>query len=249
MTAAIAPGFAHAILHPEATVPNGLINPDGVAATKRFDVYRNNVVVSLIEALRATFPVIEKLLGADNFRILAGEFLRAHPPHSPVLSGYGGAMPVFLATYPHTNSLGYLPDIARLELALVRSYHAADAAPLAAEALQAIPPDRLLRSRLRLAPAVRLIRSDWPIHAIWRFNTEEDAPKPTMAAEEVLVVRPGFDPRPRLLPIGGGALLKAVLEDAPLDTALEAAPAVDFAELLGILLQENALMAIEGPSP
>ena len=60
--------FQAAMLDPAAPVPTGLVNPDGAAASKRFDVYRNNVAVSLSDALEAAFPVVRKLVGDEFFR-------------------------------------------------------------------------------------------------------------------------------------------------------------------------------------
>jgi hypothetical protein len=39
-------GFATALLDPARPAPEGLVNPFGGPAGKRFDVYRNNVAVS-----------------------------------------------------------------------------------------------------------------------------------------------------------------------------------------------------------
>ncbi len=240
--------FRRALLDPSQPRPDGLTDGAGLAAGRRFDVYRNNVAVSLTEALEVAFPVIRKLLGDENFRILAGVFLRQHPPNSPLMMHYGTAMPAFLTGFEPTSSLQYLPDVARLELAMRASYHASDASPIDPSALQSMPPDQLMASHLHLAPALRLIRSRWPVHAIWRFNTEDDAPKPAMAAEDVLVLRPGLDPEPYLLPPGGGAFIDAILAGSPLGQAFEAAatktPEFDLGQTLAILIAGKALTQI-----
>ena len=85
--------FLPALLDPKSTVPVGLTDAAGHAAGSRFDVYRNNVSVSLTEALATGFPVIEKLVGEAFFTAMAGVFLRAHPPRSPVLARWGDAFP------------------------------------------------------------------------------------------------------------------------------------------------------------
>ncbi len=227
--------FRQAILDPEASRPVGLSDGKGQAAGRRFDVYRNNVAVSLSEALEAAFPVIRKLVGSENFKILAGSFLRQHPPSSPLMMFYGSEMPGFLSRFGPTSATAYLPDVARLELAIRESYHAEDSVPADPAALQSLSPEDLMRTRLGLAPSLRLVRSDWPVHAIWTFNTEPGAPKPRMAAEDVIVLRPDLDPIPHLLPTGGGAFIAALLSGSPLGPALEAVSNADDFELTAVL--------------
>jgi hypothetical protein len=234
--------FAAALLDPGRAVPEGLLAPDGSPAGRRFSVYRNNVAVSLTEALATAFPVLAKLLGEANFRGLAGLYLRAHPPASPVLMLYGERMPAFLAGLPQVAHLPYLPDIARLEQALREAYHAADAMPLSGAALAALPPERLLAARLRLHPAVRVVASDWPIHGIWRRNSVAGAPKPEMRAETVLVTRPDLDPVQTLLPEGAAAFLAALAGGATLGAAIEAGgEAFDVTATLPLLIAAGAL--------
>ena len=118
--------FIKAVFDAELDTPEGLCNPEGTPATKRFSVYRNNVAASLTEALEVTFPTVQKLVGEAFFKAMAGVFLRQHPPDSPLLMQYGTKMPDFLARFEPVIHLGYLPDVARIELALTQSYHGAD---------------------------------------------------------------------------------------------------------------------------
>lgn len=72
--------FITAVLDPMIDTPQGLVDPNGNPAGKRFDVYRNNVVASLSDALGVAFPVVQKLVGDEFFRAMAGVYLRQHPP-------------------------------------------------------------------------------------------------------------------------------------------------------------------------
>lgn len=242
--------FRTALLDPAAAVPAGLTGPAGGPATRRFAVYRNNVAVSLTEALEAGFPVLRKLLGVEFFAAMAGVFLRAHPPRSPLMMHYGAEMPAFLETFAPVAHLPYLPDIARLELALRGSYHAADARPLRAEAVAALPPDRLAAARLRLAPSLRLVRSAWPIHAIWSANTGNapdhdpvhDKRGTGSGAQDVAVLRPALDPVPHLLPDGAGAILAALMAGTALGEAAGIGPEAALPPLLMLLLSQGAII-------
>ncbi len=59
--------FAAALLDLERPIPAGLIGPDGRPSTRRFNVYRNNVVASLTRVLGAAFPVTVRIVGEEFF--------------------------------------------------------------------------------------------------------------------------------------------------------------------------------------
>lgn len=232
-----------ALLDPETTPP-GLTGPMGTPAIRRFDVYRNNVMSSLVQAMRDGFPVIRRLVGEDFFAATATAFIRAHPPDSPVLQTYGAAFPAFLETFPPAQSLPYLADTARLELALRRAYHAADAAPVDPRVLN--QPD-IDRARLTLAPATQVLASPYPIHAIWRANMDPNAPKPTSGAQSVLVTRADWDPLPEPIPAAEARFVTALFTH-PLGDAAERAGDLDLAAALTRLIARKAIINVEVPA-
>ncbi len=236
-------GFMNALLNSDLPVPEGLIDSMGRPAGRRFSVYRNNVAGSLTEALRASFPVLEKLLGAEYFAALAGVFLRAHPPTSRMMMLYGTEMPAFLEGFAPLAHLPYLADVARLEQARREAYHASDSTVDAAAL--AIAPERFLAARLVLAPPVRVIRSRCPVVSIWRANAE-DGPAPVMQAEDALVLRNGYDPSVHLLPQGGAAFVAALQAGKTVEAGMDAAgDAFDLAAMLALLIGNNGIAALE----
>lgn len=236
--------FRAALLDPTSPPLDGVCNPDGTQATKRFDVYRNNVAVSLTEALETAFPVVHKLVGDDFFRAMAGVYLRAHPPKSPVMMFYGDEMPEFLAGFGPAQSVPYLPDVARLELALRQSYHAADAPPLAPDALAQIPPDALPDVTFTFAPSVQLIASRFPLQSIWAANTGGGEIAKT--AQPALVTRPDFDPVVDALTQDQAAVAQALISGEPLAKALRlGGVGFDIGPLMGLFLSRNALISLK----
>jgi len=241
--------FTRAMMDASLPVPDGLSDAQNRPAGSRFNVYRNNIAVSLAEAMHTAFPVIAKLLGKENMDGLSGLYLRAHPPSSPLMMFYGEHFPAFLASLEQLNHLGYLPDVARLELALRRAYHAADTSPIAADTLANISPDLLMQSQITLAPSVQVIPSAWPISDIWYFNTTTDAPKPKAEAQDVLITRPEFDPIPHALPAGGASWISALLQGTRFGDAHEATlnttPEFDLGATLTLLLQGGAIINLD----
>ena len=231
----------------EAEFATALMDPAYPVRTRmshRFAIYRNNIAVGLTEALRAGFPVVEKLVGPRFFATMAGVFLRQHPPQGRIMMLYGAALPQFLEQFPPVAAYPYLADVARLEQALRESYHATDSTALRGEDLAALPEPVLLGARITLAPALRLIRSPWPILAIWQA-TVDVGPQPAGGAQDVIVLRHDYDPHPHILPAGGAVLIEHLLNGATLGAALSAAgPELDLTAILTLLLNRGAITGV-----
>src|ERR1700756_534387 len=90
--------FAGALLDTEHPIPCG-ITAHNAAPTRRFAVYRNNVVAGLVKALKSRFPVVKKIVGQEVFAAMARVFVAERPPRSPVLAIYGDEFAAFIAAF------------------------------------------------------------------------------------------------------------------------------------------------------
>jgi hypothetical protein len=234
--------FSCALLDPERATPDCVADVNGKTATARFNVYRNNVTFSLIEALASIYPAVQRITGAEFFRAMARFHVRANPPRSPLLFEYGRDFPDFIERHEYAQSLPWLADVARIERAWLDCYHAADAEPLSAAALASVPVERLAKLVFLPHPAVRIVRSGFPSVSIFAGNRDEERISPVHAVdrEDALITRPGQDVAVRHLPAGGAAFLTRLIEGAPLavavSLALEVAPGFDLpANIAGML--------------
>ena len=212
-------------MDPTCPTPDGVTGPRGKGAVKRYNVYRNNVTVSLIDSLAAIYPAIQRITGVEFFRAMARFHVRATPPTSPLLFEYGRDFPAFIASYEYAQDMPWLADIARIERAWLDAYHAADATPLPAAALAEVPADRLGEIIFRVHPATRIVRSAYPAVAIFAMN-RADGPVTSLksnAAEDALITRPNMEVDVRLLPPGNASFLASLIDGATLaETASEA---------------------------
>jgi hypothetical protein len=221
--------FAAALLDPARVAPPGLRAWNGSDVAARLAVHRNNVLMSLVQALAEAFPVVQRLVGDEFFRAMAGVFVRAHPPRSPVLAEYGEGFADWLAAFEPAASLPYLPDMARLERACLRAYHAADVAPLAAGTIarHLAAPEQLAQARLRLHPSVCAIASDWSVISLWAAHqlASDDAVAhvATDRAEAALVLRDGDAVLVLPAARAQAAFVHALEARQPLGLAIEAA--------------------------
>lgn len=243
--------FAAALLDPARPAPAGLTSWNGSDPAQRFAVYRNNVTVSLIDALADTFPVVQALVGVDFFRTMAREFARQSPPASPVLAWYGDEFPAFVAGFAPAAGVPYLADVARLEYARVLAFHAADAAPVAADSVAALlaEPATLPGLAVRFVPACSLLRARWAIASLWAAHQTDDAADnlsriDPATPENALVCRRGLTVEVRALAAGDAAFAAALMAGATLGEAVvrgAGEPGFDLAGALGLLLAAEAI--------
>lgn len=240
--------FGKSLLDPSTPAPRNLQGPHNGPVGNRFNVYRNNVVLGLTNALAESFPVIRKLLGERSFRDVANIFVRAHPPNSPLMMFYGSDFPTFLTTFQPLAHLPYLADTARLEFARRECFHAADAKPIAPEKLGEIAEHALPLTRLHLHPSMRLITSPYPIFSIWRYNMSDDQSPLPAHGEDVLIARPFAEVEMRVLPAGAIAFLTALGHGKNLEKSIESgtktAPDFDPIAQLSGLLAANLIIEI-----
>jgi hypothetical protein len=207
-------------------MPNGLVGPDGEPDPKRFAVYRNNVVISLIEALEDAFPAVHRIVGVDFFRAMARGYVMVQPPRSPIMLDYGAGFPDFIRGFESAAGLPYLEDVARIERAWTEAYHAPEASPIDPSVFCAVTPDQLPAMQLELHPSLRLIRSRFPALTIWQMNVADGVPAAVDLAaggEDALIVRPAADVEVRLIPEGSLEFIQALSDGMPVLAALEEA--------------------------
>jgi hypothetical protein len=244
-----AAAFASALLNPGSETPAVVTGPPGRAAVKRYNVYRNNVTASLIEALAAAYPAVQRITGVEFFRAMARSHLRASPPTSPLLFEYGRDFPAFIETYEYACAMPWLADTARIERAWLDAYHAADAEPLSAATLGSVPPERLADLVLVAHPASRIVRSHFSVVTIFAAN-RDDAPVGHIDAsvpEDALITRPDLDVVVRHLPPGSAVFLASLIAGRPLGEAaalaIDTSPAFDIASSIAGMIEAGAFTA------
>ena len=244
--------FAIALLDPERPTPNGIVGPDGELSPRRFSIYRNNVVVGLTEILNDAFPAVRRLVGSEFFDAMAGVYVRADPPRSPILLGYGGGFPAFIETFSPAASVPYLADVARIEWAWKEAYHAEDASSLSASAFGEIPMEALPGIHLQFHPSLRVVCSSMPALTIWRMNVADGVPGPVTfdgEGEDVLVIRPTVTVEVRSLPPGAIDFIGALRDGRSVLEATEATvardPRFDLSANIAGLIEAGAFVGYE----
>lgn len=197
-------------------------------AVERLEVYANAYFARLLEVLGDDYAALAAALGPEAFHDLVAIYLIAHPPSHPSLRFAGARLADLLegdpAAAPFRARCPCAADLARLEWALAHAFDAADAAPLAREALVRVAPERWPGLRLRFHPSAQLLRVDWPVHALRAaFERGEPAPPAERGRRALCVWRRDEGVRYRALDPLEADLLEAALAGAPFEALCERA--------------------------
>lgn len=234
--------IARSILADRPEALAAIVREDGLAFDKRLQVYRNNTIISLTEALRATYPVVAALVGEKFFGFAAKAFISGDPPQAPRLAEYGGGFAAFLAALESARTLPYLADVAALEWAMNEAHHALDDVALTPQDLSTVPQENAPSIVLELRRSCRLLQSKYRIDRLWQAH-QPGGSLQDLAIDgdcHLLVYRPQDDVEMMTLDAVGFALLSRIGEGATLEAAYETAagidPVFDLSGALGIHL-------------
>lgn len=200
---------------------------------RRLAVYRTNARENFLAALEAAFPLLQALMGHDEFRAMAWAFQRSCPPRSGNQFHCGERLAGFLATHLAGTADAELAEVAGFEWLIQEVMVAADSAErFDFGQLAAIPAAQHGALRFCFHPAVRLYTAGLPLFALWQASQQDgtvaQAPLATTADPEALLIRrSGEGVVLHRLDLAEFRFLAALIEDASLEAAVWRASTVD----------------------
>jgi hypothetical protein len=231
-------------IEPYASAVASLIE-DGepLDAIKRLEIYKGMYFQRLLSVFNEDFPATAAVLGVDVFREAVENYLHEYPPTQPSVYFAGRSFAEFLGRHPSRQQWPFIHELARLERALLDSFHAPDADTLAAHTMRAIAPSRWPEVEMRLHPGSILLEFQWQVSALLRtVCTGGQWSAPPFLKETVLVYRDkAGDVSYRTLESTEAAALAAAARGATFASICEAAAPVveetaNAANILGAML-------------
>lgn len=179
-------------LHGTADAPTDFAVETSLPAAARLAVYRHNSRSFFDGALRSTYPVVERRVGADYFQQLSVHYRRAYPSTRGDLHWVGQRFPAFLQSHLADSPYAWLAELAALEWAIAAAAVAPDSARVGLEGLRGVAPEHLSAVRFRLIPSLATVEASVPVLTVWRANQSGVASVPvdlSSGGECVLVYR------------------------------------------------------------
>jgi hypothetical protein len=187
-------------------------------------VYRNTIISGAVEALRANYPVVEQIIGAEMFEHVAVDFGSTCPPREAVLALYGAEFADWLLAQKWIEDLPYLPDVARVERLHITSLFAPDEERMSRDEGRHF--SKIAGATLRVHPAASFAWLSTPAMSIWLAHQEPIASNiaPEWKGEGALFARPEpFTLHAARIGRAAHRLLAGLRLGEPLEVSLEAA--------------------------
>jgi hypothetical protein len=233
------------------------LRDDAARGGQGLAAYRGNAAAIAERALTAAYPTMQQLIGDASFDALARAFWHRHPPSRGDLAHWGGDLAAFVEADAQLAGEPYLADVARLEWAVHRIEHAADA-PAVPDGLPLLATTDPALLTLQFQHDAQLLRSRWPVASLWhahRADANERAAAvraawATQRGECAWVWRNGWQAAVRVVVEAEADFLQIASGGGSLGAALEAAgDAFDFAAWLGEAITRHTLVAVRTAAP
>lgn len=135
---------------------------------RRIEIYTSGYRLRLIEALTTDYPVLNTMLGAEDFAALASDYIDAHPSRHFSLRWFGQSLAQFLTRVAAYRARPLLAELARFEWTLGEAFDAADADSINLEDIARLPASAWPELRVVMHPSVRQLSLGSLVPGHWR---------------------------------------------------------------------------------
>ncbi len=154
-------------LAPERNCLGFIMDTPPILKCERLDIYAEAYFTRLLESFTADFEIIFKVVGEDVFSKLTADYLKAFPSTVPNISEVGSHMEVFLLGHEYSEDLPFLPELGRLEWAVIQTFYADEVPNLDGDSIKNIPESSWQNAEFVIDPAVQLFEGKWPVDQLW----------------------------------------------------------------------------------
>jgi hypothetical protein len=164
------------LLRGDRDVEAQVVGTQRVPVETRLGIYRHAYAARLVDALRANYPAMAKLLGEGQFDELGHAYVASHDSHFFSVRQYGNEFSSAMPT-------DFLQELARWEWTIADVFDAADAAPVMAASLVGIAPEQWSDLHFSFHPSARRLTLVTNAPQVWKALTD-DAEPPAPASLE-----------------------------------------------------------------
>jgi hypothetical protein len=145
-----------------------LTGNDRLSPIEQLEIYRRQFWLRHTTSLVEDYPGLSGILGQRAWEVLVEAYLSEVAPSSWTLRDLGESLAGYVERRIDTPHHALCLDMARLEWAYTELFDAADSGSLDPAKLAAIPDDAWGAVRMTMSPALRLLRTQYPVARLRR---------------------------------------------------------------------------------
>lgn len=187
--------------------------------TTLLDVYRDGYALRLIEVLTNDYPGVMAMAGPADFDYMARSYIAAYPSRHPSVRWFGKDLSDFLAATPPFDRSPAVAEMARFEWTLGDAFDSADATPVGADALMALPSAAWETLSFMTLPSLHLLAFDFDVPRAWQRRDEQEPGNLDAERAEAptswVIWRPQLTSNFRSLAADEATVLAALMQERP----------------------------------
>lgn len=146
-----------------------------LTSIEQLNIYKTSFFVGLQKNLEESFEVCKLLVGDEFFDKLTKDFISANNyPKNSNMNSFGDKFADFITRYPHTVTIPYLADIARLEWEIKQCLIKPRDISNAMEVLAKIDSAQHINLKFKLNSTIKIIQSSFPLDLIYEANKSQN---------------------------------------------------------------------------
>jgi len=138
-------------------------------AGKGLEIYQNNLLMTAARALTLSFPVLNKMLGEQVMRMLAGRYLQMEPPATGDWGQWGADLPQLIRKSTLHSEYPFMAGVAELEWRLHLA-NRSQTPELNAASLSLLADPELDQLVFFPAAGLSLMESEYPLDQLWQLH-------------------------------------------------------------------------------
>jgi len=162
--------FSDTLLYKNDQIALQIKPKEAFASDELLQIYRNNFVMGVTEALSTTYQHTLALVGETFFNAVARQFILRHPPQENNMMTYGNGFSEYLDDLEQLKELPYVAEMARFEWLLEQTTNKKlQTDSLDLEQLKSIPTEQLENISFQIATQVSIFSSKRNIQHLYNM--------------------------------------------------------------------------------
>lgn len=158
---------------PEIDVLPWIKDEPPIRKYERLDIYAEAYFSRIYESMKDDFKATARLLGETSFQKLVADYLKKYPSNTSNIGEVGRSFSKFVSGYQDLRDSPFLTSVVELEWLAIESFYANNSGYLDSSRLAALTEEDWSEVRFKLAPSMRLLKTNWPLDQMWNLRHDE----------------------------------------------------------------------------